>query len=372
MVAAVLCGITDPAVVPRSVCAMGHKWMWNAGAGRLAAGGVPGRGRSAARRRARQTGGPLRHLRPDRRPSRAGVGRRSSACAPASPFPSAPSTRTGTPSAPACGWATWSTWWAPPPASWPSARSRTLIPGVCGVVPGSIDPRLHRHRSRPVGHRRHLRSHRAPRRHHRGRALARPGELPRRPDRPAAPHLGQRRPHRAGEPRTGRRHARLAAHPHRAGRAVRGHRRHGLPHARDSGAHGGARRADAPRHQRRRHPAEERGAQPGLRQRAGQAHPGAQGRCDQPRLGHLRVPGGRRVPEHRRGAGRAVPRLSPPSSREPAAAAIYEELYPLYRKLYFAFGERQFEPVAIGDVLPELRRIAARARGGQNAGSAAS
>src|SRR5690242_11203498 len=29
MVAAVLCGITDPGEAPRSVCAMGHKWMWN-------------------------------------------------------------------------------------------------------------------------------------------------------------------------------------------------------------------------------------------------------------------------------------------------------------------------------------------------------
>lgn len=29
MAAAVLCGITDPALVPRSVCAMGHKWMWS-------------------------------------------------------------------------------------------------------------------------------------------------------------------------------------------------------------------------------------------------------------------------------------------------------------------------------------------------------
>ncbi len=29
MVAAVLCGITDPREVPRSVCAMGHKWMWS-------------------------------------------------------------------------------------------------------------------------------------------------------------------------------------------------------------------------------------------------------------------------------------------------------------------------------------------------------
>jgi L-ribulokinase len=35
MVAAVLCGITDPAQVPRSVCAMGHKWLWNESLGGL-------------------------------------------------------------------------------------------------------------------------------------------------------------------------------------------------------------------------------------------------------------------------------------------------------------------------------------------------
>jgi L-ribulokinase len=29
MVAATLCGITDPKEIPRSICAMGHKWMWN-------------------------------------------------------------------------------------------------------------------------------------------------------------------------------------------------------------------------------------------------------------------------------------------------------------------------------------------------------
>ena len=29
MVAATLCGIMDPAELPRSICAMGHKWMWN-------------------------------------------------------------------------------------------------------------------------------------------------------------------------------------------------------------------------------------------------------------------------------------------------------------------------------------------------------
>ena len=44
-----------------------------------------------------------------------------------------------------------------------------------------------------------------------------------------------------------------------------------------------------PRDQRRRHSADECRAQSGLRQRAGQADPGAQGRRHQPRVGHLRV-----------------------------------------------------------------------------------
>ena len=35
MVAATLCGIQDPLQAPRSVCAMGHKWMWNAALGGL-------------------------------------------------------------------------------------------------------------------------------------------------------------------------------------------------------------------------------------------------------------------------------------------------------------------------------------------------
>jgi len=35
MVAGVLCGISDPAKVQRSVCAMGHKWMWNGSLGGL-------------------------------------------------------------------------------------------------------------------------------------------------------------------------------------------------------------------------------------------------------------------------------------------------------------------------------------------------
>lgn len=35
LMTAVLCGITDPDLVPRSICAMGHKWMWNASLGGL-------------------------------------------------------------------------------------------------------------------------------------------------------------------------------------------------------------------------------------------------------------------------------------------------------------------------------------------------
>ncbi|MEZ5353323.1 MAG: ribulokinase [Bryobacteraceae bacterium] len=43
-----------------------------------------------------------------------------------------------------------------------------------------------------------------------------------------------------------------------------------------------------------------------------------------------------------------------------ASGAVYAELYPLFRKLYFAFGSAGSEAVAVGDVLPELRRLSAR------------
>jgi L-ribulokinase len=45
-----------------------------------------------------------------------------------------------------------------------------------------------------------------------------------------------------------------------------------------------------------------------------------------------------------------------------ASAAIYLDVYALYRRLYFALGARHSQPVEIGEVLPELRRIATRAR----------
>jgi L-ribulokinase len=46
-------------------------------------------------------------------------------------------------------------------------------------------------------------------------------------------------------------------------------------------------------------------------------------------------------------------------SPRPAATAIYERLFALYRKAYFALGTRSAEAVPLGDILPELRKIAA-------------
>ena len=54
---------------------------------------------------------------------------------------------------------------------------------------------------------------------------------------------------------------------------------------------------------------------------------------------------------------------------EPIAARTYAELHPLYRKLYFALGRRGSDALAVGDVLPELRRIAAQARAADAASS---
>jgi len=48
---------------------------------------------------------------------------------------------------------------------------------------------------------------------------------------------------------------------------------------------------------------------------------------------------------------------------EPDPVAIYEQLYQLYRKVYFALGRRDSGATSLGDVLPELRRIASLSRG---------
>ena len=48
---------------------------------------------------------------------------------------------------------------------------------------------------------------------------------------------------------------------------------------------------------------------------------------------------------------------------EAAAVAVYQQLFRLYSKLYFAMGTRNASAVPLGEVLPELRRIAADQRG---------
>jgi L-ribulokinase len=48
---------------------------------------------------------------------------------------------------------------------------------------------------------------------------------------------------------------------------------------------------------------------------------------------------------------------------DPAAVPVYERLFTLYRKCYFGMGEATASPTTIGDVLPQLREIAAQARG---------
>ena len=44
------------------------------------------------------------------------------------------------------------------------------------------------------------------------------------------------------------------------------------------------------------------------------------------------------------------------------SVAVYNEVFPLYRKLYFGLGSKDSPAVAIGDVLPALREIAERVR----------
>jgi L-ribulokinase len=47
---------------------------------------------------------------------------------------------------------------------------------------------------------------------------------------------------------------------------------------------------------------------------------------------------------------------------DPASVAVYEELYPLFRTLYFALGRADAAPAPLGPILPTLRQVAARAR----------
>ena len=184
MVAATLCGITDPRQVKRSVCAMGHKWMWN-----RALGGLPPEAFLAevdpllAGVRGKLDGR-VRDLRRDRRASRAGLG---GTARPAGRHPD-PGRRVRRPlGRDRRGRA----------AGRRGQRRRHLDlhhrlcrRGATGARrvrrrAGQRASALHRHRGRPVRHRRHLCRHRPPRRHHGRRTQPRAGGVPRRADRAA-------------------------------------------------------------------------------------------------------------------------------------------------------------------------------------------
>jgi L-ribulokinase len=47
---------------------------------------------------------------------------------------------------------------------------------------------------------------------------------------------------------------------------------------------------------------------------------------------------------------------------QPKAVEVYDQLFALYKSAYFALGERDSAPTSLGAILPELRRIAAAAR----------
>jgi L-ribulokinase len=47
---------------------------------------------------------------------------------------------------------------------------------------------------------------------------------------------------------------------------------------------------------------------------------------------------------------------------DPASVQVYQELFALYGRLYFAFGRRDAEPTGVGAILPTLRAIATRVR----------
>jgi L-ribulokinase len=64
----------------------------------------------------------------------------------------------------------------------------------------------------------------------------------------------------------------------------------------------------------------------------------------------------------------AQKKLCPPHrvfQPEAENVTVYNDLYALYRRLYFGFGCKKSAPAAIGDVLPELRRIARQVRNSQ-------
>ena len=122
-------------------------------------------------------------------------------------------------------------------------------------------------------------------------------------------------------------------------------------------------------HQWRRHSAKKSRAQPRVRERDGQADPGSEWRCDQPGFGDLRVSRRGRIPKHR---SRRRMRCARGTDYRARKRRRRTSTRICTRSIASCISVSDGASRNRGDVLPELRRIAAAARGGQSAGSAAS
>ncbi len=164
MVAATLCGITDPAQAKRSVCAMGHKWMWNPKWDGLPPQEFLSKLDPLLRWRSRQTGRRLPDLGSSGRPPRLRTGQTELGL------------RAGIPMPVGAFDAHWDALGAGCREGRRRQRGRHLDlhhrhgqedgarPRRVRRRSGQRAPAVHRHRGGLVGHRRHLRSHRPPRR----------------------------------------------------------------------------------------------------------------------------------------------------------------------------------------------------------------
>src|SRR5262249_32592923 len=132
MVAATLCGISDARFVKRSVCAMGHKWMWNDSLGGLPPKAFWSRSIHFSPAFAKNSAA-LMPLQTRSQANSHRTGPNSSDSLPAFRYPSALSTLIGMPLAPVAAARTWSMSLARRPASSASRRR----PISCPVFAGS-------------------------------------------------------------------------------------------------------------------------------------------------------------------------------------------------------------------------------------------
>ena len=131
------------------------------------------------------------------------------------------------------------------------------------------------------------------------------------------------------------------------------------------------RRSGRARRQRRWHPAEQRDAQPDLRERAQQAGRRSRRHPHQPGLGHLRHARGGNLQDGRRGAGQALPQISNLQSRARRSGDLRQALSPLSRSLLQLRRRRTRIRNHAGDLPPAARDCAPEPRTQNNFNQAA-